>query len=304
MPARTSTARAGAAISIAIVLWAAAYPAIRVGLRAFSPGQLAAVRFLTASLFFGIYLGSKRPRMPRGTHLVRISMAGVLGITLYNLLLNTGELTMTAGAASFLINSMPVFSALLATAFLGERLRIVGWLGIAVSFAGVAMIALGDSRGLHFGRGALLVLGAALCAATMGLLQKPLLRDYHPVALTACLMMSGELFLLPYLPAALHAAGRPEARPALFAAIFLGIGPAALGYLAWSIALESFTLSRTASLLYLVPPVAVGISYLWIQEKTTPFTLFGGLVAVAGVVLLNRYGRPVAAAPAPVTAAR
>jgi drug/metabolite transporter (DMT)-like permease len=304
MTARTSPARAVAAIAVTIVLWASAYPAIRVGLRAFSPGQLAAIRFLTASLVFAIYLGFKRPRMPRGARLVRISLAGVLGITLYNLLLNTGELTVTAGAASFLINCMPVFAALLATAFLGERLRIVGWLGIAVSFAGVAMIAIGDSRGLHFGRGSLLVLGAALCSATMGLLQKPLLRNYDPVALTACLMASGELFLLPYLPAALHVAMRQEARPALLAALFLGIGPAALGYLAWSIALESFTLSVTVSLLYLIPPVAVGISYVWIQEKTTLFTLFGGLVTIAGVVLLSRYGRPVAAAHAAVPAAR
>jgi drug/metabolite transporter (DMT)-like permease len=304
MTARTSPARAVAAIAVTIVLWASAYPAIRVGLRAFSPGQLASIRFLTASLVFAIYLGFKRPRMPRGARLVRISLAGVLGITLYNLLLNTGELTVTAGAASFLINCMPVFAALLATAFLGERLRIVGWLGIAVSFAGVAMIAIGDSRGLHFGRGSLLVLGAALCSATMGLLQKPLLRNYDPVALTACLMASGELFLLPYLPAALHVAMRQEARPALLAALFLGIGPAALGYLAWSIALESFTLSVTVSLLYLIPPVAVGISYVWIQEKTTLFTLFGGLVTIAGVVLLSRYGRPVAPAQAAVPAAR
>ena len=304
MTARTLSARAIAAIAVTIVLWASAYPAIRVGLRAFSPGQLAAIRFLTASLVFAIYLGVRRSRMPSGADLARISLAGVLGITLYNLLLNTGELTVSAGAASFLINCMPVFAALLAAVFLGERLRIAGWLGIAVSFAGVAMIAIGDSRGMHFGRGALLVLAAALCTAIMGLLQKPLLRDYDPVALTACLMASGELFLLPYLPAALHVAGRPEARPALLAALFLGIGPAALGYLAWSIALESFTLSQTVSILYLIPPVAVGISYVWIQEKTTLFTLFGGLVAVAGVVLLNRYGRPVATGRAAAPAAR
>jgi drug/metabolite transporter (DMT)-like permease len=304
MTARTSTTRAVAALAVTIVLWASAYPAIRVGLRAFSPGQLAAIRFLTASLFFAIYLGLKRPRMPHGAHLLRISVAGILGITLYNLLLNTGELTVSAGAASFLINCMPVFAALLAAAFLRERLRIAGWIGIAVSFTGVAMIAIGDSRGLHFGRGASLVLAAALCSATMGLLQKPLLRDYDAVALTACLMVSGELFLLPYLPAALHVAVRPDARPALLAALFLGIGPAALGYLAWSIALEYFTLSQTVSILYLIPPVTAGISYLWIQEKTTLFTLLGGLVTVAGVVLLNRYGRPVVTARPSVPAAR
>jgi drug/metabolite transporter (DMT)-like permease len=304
MKARKSLTNAVAAAGVTIVLWASAYPAIRVGLRAFSPGQLAAVRFLTATIVFAGYLAITRPRLPRGMHLLRICLAGFLGITLYNLLLNTGELTVSAGAASFLINCMPVFAALLAAAFLGERLSVVGWLGIAVSFAGVAIIAVGDSQGLHFGRGALLVLGAALCSAVMGLLQKPLLRDYNPVALTACLMASGELFLLPYLPGALHVAARADARPALLAALFLGVAPAALGYLAWSIALKYFTLSQTVSMLYLIPLVAVGISYVWIREATTLFTLFGGLVAIAGVVLLHSFGRSTATVRAAVPAGR
>ena len=45
-----------------IVVWASAYPAIRVGLRAFTPGQLAALRFLAAAVMFIVYAAATRFR--------------------------------------------------------------------------------------------------------------------------------------------------------------------------------------------------------------------------------------------------
>ncbi|WP_199726401.1 DMT family transporter [Acidipila sp. EB88] len=121
------------AIAGSILFWASAYPAIRVGLRLFTPGQLAAVRFLVAGLCFALLHLLRPMRLPRGSALARTVLAGALGIAAYNLLLNTGEQHVSAGSASFLINSMPVFAALLAV-LLGERLRPMGWLGVAMSF--------------------------------------------------------------------------------------------------------------------------------------------------------------------------
>lgn len=288
----SSRAFAAGAAAATILFWASAYPAIRVGLQVFSPGQLAAIRFLVATLLFAIYVAIRRPALPRGAHLGRAALAGAVGIAAYNLLLNTGELTVSAGAASFLINCMPVFASLLAVLFLRERLRAAGWLGMAISMAGVLVIALGGG-GIQFGRGALLIVGAAFCAAWMGLLQKPLMRTYSPPAVTACLMASGALLLSPFLPGAVHAAAQPGSRAALLAAVFLGVAPAALGYLGWSVVLQHFTLSKTAALLYLIPVVTVLLSFVWIHERPSPWDILGGALAVGGVVVLHRYGRPV-----------
>ncbi|MGI8770070.1 MAG: DMT family transporter [Acidobacteriaceae bacterium] len=283
-----------------IVVWASAYPAIRVGLRAFTPGQLASLRFLTAAAIFAIYAVARHFRLPRGRDLLRATVAGALGIAAYNLLLNTGELTVSAGAASFIINCMPVFAVLLAVAFLGERLRTLGWIGIVVSFAGVTLIALGDPSGLHFSRGALLILLAALCAALMGFLQKPLLIRYSSISITACMMWSGALLLTPYLPGAFRVARHCSSAP-LLAVLYLGVFPAALGYVTWAIVLSRFTLSQTATLLYFIPLAAVVISYFWLKELPSPLSIGGGIVAIAGVALLTRFGK---ADSVPLTAAR
>ncbi|WP_163566441.1 EamA family transporter, partial [Klebsiella pneumoniae] len=83
----------------------------------------------------------------------------------YTLLLNAGEQTVPSGAASFIINVSPVMTAAMATLLLGERFSPRAWLGTAISFAGVGLIALGEGEGLDFGMGALMILGAAVCTA-------------------------------------------------------------------------------------------------------------------------------------------
>ncbi|MBK1659122.1 DMT family transporter [Paracraurococcus ruber] len=295
MPA---TPAAFACVAVTVLLWAAAFPAIRAALAAFPPAELAALRFALASLILLPWLAWARPALPRRADLPRILAAGGLGIAGYNLLLNTGTQAVDAGTASFVVNTAPVFAALLGAALVGERLRPLGWVGIGLSLAGVALIAAGRG-GLGFGGGALLVLAAALCQAAQFVLQKPLLARCGALPVTACLIWAGTAMLLPFLPGALAAAAAAPA-PALGAAIFLGLGPAALAYVAWSYALARLPVGRAAACLYLVPPLATLLAWSWLGEAPGPGALAGGAVALAGVVLVNAIGR----APAPSSTAK
>ena len=132
---------AAGAVALTVTLWASSFPAIRVALGAFSPGELAALRYLIASAALALYVVLRRPGWPMRGDLPRIGLTGVLGIAAYNLLLNTGELTVDAGTASFIVNTVPVFTAVFGLVFLYERFRAWGWIGMALSFAGVAVIA-------------------------------------------------------------------------------------------------------------------------------------------------------------------
>jgi drug/metabolite transporter (DMT)-like permease len=40
--------------------------------------------------------------------------------------------------------------------------------------------------------------------------------------------------------------------------------------------------------LYLVPPVAIVVAFVWLGERPRPIALAGGVVTIAGVVLINR----------------
>ncbi|WP_203076048.1 DMT family transporter [Falsiroseomonas ponticola] len=294
-PGGAAGATAFACVAVTVLLWASAFPSIRAALQAFPPAELAALRFAVASLALGLHLAWARPALPGRADLPRILAAGGLGIAAYNLLLNSGSRVVDAGTASFLVNTAPVFAAILGAALLGERLRPWGWVGIGLSVAGVALIAAGRGE-MGFGAGALLVLAAALCQAAQFVLQKPLLARRGALPVTACLLWAGTAMLLPFLPGALATAASAPAE-ALGAVIFLGLGPAALAYVAWSHALSRLPVGRAASFLYLVPPVATLIAWAWLGEAPGWGALAGGAVALAGVVLVNTIGRAPAAPP-------
>ncbi len=276
------------AVALTVILWSSAFPAIRVGLSGFGPAELAAGRYLIASAAFAVYALATRMALPPRRDWPRIALVGALGIAVYNLLLNAGEVTVGAGTAAFIINTVPVFTAVFSSAFLGERLRRQGWAGIAISFGGVAVIALGRGDGLQLDRGTLFLLMAALAQAAQFVLQKPLSARHGALPLTACLVWSGTIFLLPFVPAGIGAVPGD----ALGAMIYLGLFPAAVAYAAWSHALAHIPVGRATAFLYLAPPLAIAIAMIWPGERPDMSAVFGGAIAVAGVVLLNLRGRP------------
>ena len=140
---------AAGAVAFTIVSWASAFPFIRIGLHGLTPLQLAAARFATAAVLIVAWLAVAAARADLRRR-AALPVVRLLGIALYNALLNTGEQTVSAGAASFIVNTLPIFTALLA-AVLGERFNRWGWLGSLVSLAGIAVIARGQPGGSSSG---------------------------------------------------------------------------------------------------------------------------------------------------------
>ncbi|WP_176300869.1 DMT family transporter [Burkholderia vietnamiensis] len=282
---------AAGAVAFTIVSWASAFPFIRIGLHGLTPLQLAAARFATAAVLALAWLAWRRPPKPSRGDALRFLACGLLGIALYNALLNTGEQTVSAGAASFIVNTLPIFTALLAAVFLHERFNRWGWLGSLVSLAGIAVIAHGQPGGLVLGSGSTLILGAALCSASYFVLQRRLIPVYGALPCTAYTLLAGAVLLAPWLPGALAALGDGASHETVSAVFVLGIFPAALGYAAWSFALGHFGAARASSFLYLTPAVATAMSMMLTGERPGIGTVGGGLLAIVGVVVVALRGR-------------
>ena len=282
-----------------LLLWASAFAGIRAGMRlspsgavgpdGYGPGELALLRFGTASTVLALYALTRRMRLPERSELPLIGLTGFLGISVYHVALNFGEMTVQAGAASLLISAAPVFTALLSVAVLKERLTGIGWLGILLAFAGVALIALSGGRGLHFTPGALLILLAATVAAVYSILSKQLLRRHAALEFTCYSIWAGTLPLLVFLPGLLRRLP-VAAPPATFAVIYLGIFPAAIAYVLWNHALARMPASLLSSFLYLSPVLASLIAWVWLGEVPTLLTLVGGAIAILGVILVQTKG--------------
>lgn len=286
----SASALAAAAVAVTIASWASAFPLIRIALQGLSPLHLAAARFATAALLAGAWLAYRRPKRPTARDALRFALCGFFGIGIYNALLNTGEMTVAAGAASFIANTLPIFTALLATVFLGERFNRWGWLGSIFSFAGIGVIASGQPGGIVPGAGASLILCAAICAAVFFVMQRRLIPVYGALACTAYTLLAGALWLAPWLPGALIELTHAPART-VNAVVLLGVFPAALGYATWAYALGHFGAARAANFLYLSPAVATALSMVLTGEQLNMSTVAGGAMAIAGVAFVAWRGR-------------
>lgn len=287
-----------ATLVIALLLWASAFAGIRAGLRTadnpagFGPGELALLRFGTASIALAAFALITRMRMPERRDLGTIALAGIVGISIYHVALNVGEQTVPSAAAALIISSSPVFTALLSTRFLGERISPMGWGGVAASFLGVALISFGHGSGLSFDLNAALILLAAVSTSLYMIVSKPPLARYTGLEFTSYAIWAGTLPLLVFAPG-LSRQLPVAAEPAVGAVLFLGVFPGAIAYVLWSQALREMPASRLAVFLNFQPVNAAVIAWIWLRETPSLLTMVGGTIAVAGVVIVQRAARAV-----------
>lgn len=275
-------------ILIAVLLWGSAYVGIRAGLREYSPEGLALLRYLIASLCMGIiYYKMPKRNYIRFWDKCALLGIGVLGIGVYNLALNYGELGVSSGMASFIISQAPVISAVLAIVFLGESLNVMRVIGFIVSVLGVGLIAQGEVGGFEWNMSILSIILATVAASCYLVMQKPFLNKYHAIEATTYLIWGGTLFLVFYFPQLMRDVSHASFASTLTVA-YLGVFPAAIGYLMWSYVMGILPLSQAASFLYLVPFAATFLGWLLLNEVPMLISAIGALLSMTGVYLINR----------------
>ncbi len=277
-----------AVLALTVLLWASAFVGIRFAGRTLGPGPLALGRLAVGSLALGaVMLIRREPFPPRRTWRA-ILACGLLWFGVYNVALNAAERRVDAGTASLLVNTAPIFLAILAGTVLREGFPRALIAGCCVAFAGAAMIGVGVSRhGLQATWGAALCIIAALAYAVAVVAQKPALRHASPLAVTGLACMVGTLACLPYAPSLAGEVAHGNGSPLMWM-IYLGLGPTSIGFVGWAYALARTDAGRLGSTTYLVPPLAVLLGWLMLGEVPALLALPGGILCLAGVAIARR----------------
>jgi len=278
------------AISFTVISWASAFVGIRYSLQDYSPQHLALFRYIVASLAIVLITFFKPIRIPLISDLPRITMIGFFGISAYGIVLNYGELTVTAASASFIVNFGPIITTILSIRMLHEKVNMKGVISMLIGFFGIGLIAIGEGAALEFKTGTFLVLLAAIFQSFYFVLQKPLLERYSPFEIVSYAIWSGTLFLL-ILSDGIIDTIRAASISSTISVIYIAIIPGVLGYITWSYVLSKMPVSNASYYLYIVPVVAIVISYFWLSEVPSWISLIGGMVTLSGAFALNIRGK-------------
>jgi len=183
-------------VSVTVAAWASAFVAIRDAGRFFDPGALALGRLLAGSLVLVAVLLLRGEGWPPRAAWPGIAGAGVLWFGVYMVALNWGERHVDAGTAAMVVNIGPIVIAVLGGWLLREGFPRHLLAGLAVSFAGAAVVAASESGGgaSLLGVGMCLLAAVSYAIAVVG--QKPSLRHASALQVTTFGCLAGTLATL------------------------------------------------------------------------------------------------------------
>ncbi|MCM3573933.1 EamA family transporter [Mesobacillus subterraneus] len=282
--------RMAAAHLLVILLWGSAFAGIRHGLEGYSPEHLSFLRLLVGSLALFCYAVISKMKLPEIKDWPVIFLFGFLGFAVYQTALNFGEQTVSAGAASLLVSTSPVFIGLLGKMFNQERTGKWYWSGALISMAGIVLISFGAGGGFELGIGVLLILIASLSESLYFVFQKNYLEKYGALPFTAYTIWAATIFMGFFAPGiGSQIAEAPLG--ATISAIYLGLFPTVVAYFAIAFITAQSGASEAASSLYLTPAASFIIAWIWLGEVPAIITLAGGVITLIGVSLTYLKGR-------------
>jgi len=281
-------------IVLAMLLWAACFPLLTIGITYAPHLAFATLRALLAGLaLVGIALALGRP-IPRGIrNWVTLSFIGFGATSLGYLGMFHAAEFVSPGIATVIANSQPLLAAGLAGAVLGERLTLQGKIGLFLGFCGIIVIAfpavLSTSQDNYLIGIAYIVL-AAIGITVSNVMLKVIADSVDP------LMTIGWQLLIGTVPLAIASAVTedPTAIQWSFAfvaiLITLSLFGSALVYVIWLSVLSQVALSKANAFSFLVPVFGLTIGALFYNETINTMTILGIGLAILGVGLVTQKG--------------
>ena len=288
-------------LGIVYVVWGSTYLAIRVTDETMPALLTAGARFVVAgAIVYSVLLVRLGPAALRVTpqQLLWSALIGGLLVTGGNGLVMVGEIHVPSGLAALIIASVPLW-VVLYRRIAGERIAAGTLAGVAVGFAGVALLLIPGGSGGHIKAiGLLLVVLAAPCWALGSFLSSRRPLPSNPFLSTALQMMIGGCISV------LAGVARGELG-SVHTGAFSGRSLAGFAYLIVVGSLVAFTayvwvlqhapVSKVATYAYVNPVIAIILGWAILSERVTATIIAGAVIVVASVATIVRresHGRP------------
>lgn len=276
-----------------VVLWSTGFIVSKAGLPYAEPLTFLALRFLLVLAITVPVALATSARWPRGIAVLHVAWVGVLVQTGYlagiYVALSRG---VPAGISALIVGAQPLLTAAISAPMTGEHIGARQWLGLAVGFAGVALVMV--DRLAFGGTDAIGLMLCVMAVVTITLGSVHQKRHCAGVDLRSGAVIQYAAAAVPVAVLAPLTETMAIQWTATFIVsmtwlvLVLSIGAISLYY----VLIRRGAAARVASMFYLVPPTTALMGYFLFGETLSLNTVFGMVLAALGVALVNKANEP------------
>jgi len=278
-------------IGLFCLLWSFAFVAGKIGVTDCPPLILLAARFsLAGVLILGItVLRGEAWSSLTWRDAAVFAIIGVANNALYLGLGYTGLQTVSAGLGGLIVSANPVFTAVLAAAFLGETLTWRKVMGLLLGIAGVGFIVWHRmSVGTDDWHGILFTLASLASIVAGTILFKVLAPNGSLWVGNGVQNLSAGIVLLPFAFTFSSVGDIVPSARLLGAFAFLVLGGSILAYLLWFHLLKVCGATAASAYHFLMPPLGMLFAFLVLGEHVELRDLLGIVPVALGIYLVTR----------------
>jgi len=272
-----------------VILWSSGFVGARLGVEYAEPATLLSLRMVANVALFLVLIAILKRRIPRGRAFFHACVVGILihGFYLGGTYLEI-DMGMPAGLSSLLVGLQPILTALIMISCTSQRFNFAQWLGLALGFAGISLVLMGniewqsdDQKGL-----ATLLCLVSLVGITCGTLyQKRFCQGTDMVGGAMVQYLASAALFLPF-------AMRYETMQVNWTVeftltlIWLVVVLSCVAILLLLYMVEHGASSSVASVFYLVPPTTAIQAWLIFGESFDIYGAMGFALSAAAVYLV------------------
>ncbi len=268
-------------------LWGGSFLFMRIAAPIFGPVWLIEIRVLLAGLSLLPILIKLNLLKELRRYWKPLFIVGCLNSAMPFSLYAFASLSLPAGFTAILNATTPLFGVIIALFWLKEKLTIYRIIGLILGFFGVTLLVGWQSVGgtLSFVLAATAGISAALMYAIAAPFVKVNLSGVPSLVITTGSLLSGAVFILPFLPFTLPQ--NPITFQAILAVISLALFSTSLAYILFYRLIHKIGSTQALTVAYLVPIFAIIWGAVFLQEAITVSMILSCGLILAGTAIAN-----------------
>lgn len=272
---------------IAIFFWATAFVTTKVAIKKVDAMTLGVLRYFFTAIIVVFILIKQKISLPKLKDIPAFIFAGFSGYAGYIGFFNIATLLSSPSTLSVINALAPAITAIVAYFMFNERIKLIGWISMGISFCGILILTLWDGA-LTVNKGVLYMLIGCVLLSLYNISQRYLTKKYSSFDVSMYSMLIGGILLVIYSPRSIVDMFSITFGP-LILIVYMSIFPSIISYFFWTKAFElAKHTTEVTSFMFVTPVLATLMGIIILGDIPKLSTLIGGVVIILGMILFNK----------------